>query len=69
MWQFLKTNLKKYNQWYDKQGEAARFWPLVSLTIVGLLLINSDTAIISLLGWAYFALFIGIRWMHINGKL
>ncbi len=69
MWPLVKSNLKKYNQWYDQQGEASRFWPLVSLTLIGLFLVSSGTAIISLLGWGYFGVFIGIRYMHVYGKL
>ena len=69
MWQIIKSNLKKWNQWYDKQGESSRFWPLASLIILGLFLVDSNTTIISLFGWSYFGFFLVMRWLHVYGKL
>jgi len=69
MWQTIKNNLKKYNQWYDDQGKASQFWPLWSVILVGLFLITSDTGVISLLGWVYFISLAVTRWLYLKDKL
>jgi len=68
-WEIVKSTAKKYNQWYDAQPDTSRFWPLVIMAIIGMVLINSNSTIISFLGFVYFGSVIAARWYYLKGKL
>jgi len=67
--QKLKKLIKDFNVFFDGLTQEKALWVLVGLTVLGLIFVTSETALISLLGYVYFGALIVSRWMHINGKL